>query len=56
MVKLMVNDEDKEILINEIKKIVDEMGCYKENYIFLDNNFITRQLLIYDYRKIITFL
>lgn len=51
----MKSNVDKDVLINKIQNIVEEMGGNRNNYIFLDDTFITKKLLIYDDEKLITF-
>ena len=38
-----------------IEEIVNQEGVKKSNYIYINNKFITQQLLLYDDKRIITF-
>ena len=39
-----------------IEEIVNSMGFPKNNYIFTKNKFFTQEILIYNEKKIVTFL
>ena len=50
-----MNDIQEPIAKRNIEEVVRKMNCNKNNYIFINNKFITQQILIYDKQKIITF-
>ena len=50
-----INDITRETSVNNIERIVQSLGYNRINYIYIDDKFITQQVLIYSNDKLVTF-